>query len=212
MATTPTRGSRADTAYVTRFTPTERAFHWAHAVSFFALLATGVALYLPALTEAFGSRALLRDLHLALAAAWIGALVAVVVLGDRRALRQTIQDLDALDEDDAQWTLRRPYVPQGRFNAGQKRNAALTAACAVLFVVSGLLLWYGARNNDFSSASAVLLHDALTVISIVLVAGHLYLALLHPSTRHSLRGMTLGTVRADWARKHHAKWVRDDQG
>jgi formate dehydrogenase subunit gamma len=192
--------------YVTRFTPTERALHWVHATSFFALLATGVALYVPELTAAFGSRALLRELHLAIAVAWILALLAVVVLGDRRALRRTLRDLDVLDEDDRTWGLRRMDVPQGRFNAGQKRNAAITAAFAVLFVVSGLLLWYGARDNDFSLASAVLLHDALTLLAIVLVAGHLYLALIHPSTRHALRGMTLGTVRADWARKHHAKW------
>ena len=40
-----------------------------------------------------------------------------------------------------------------------------------------------------------------------LVAGHLYLAVLHPATRHALRGMTLGDVDEDWAREHHAKWV-----
>ena len=197
--------------YVTRFTPTERALHWVHAISFFALLATGIALYVPELTAAFGSRAQLRDLHLAIAVAWIVALVAVVVLGDRRALRATLRDLDVLDEDDRAWGLRRMHVPQGRFNAGQKRNAAITAAFAVLFLVSGLFLWYGARDNDFSLASAVLLHDALTLLAIVLVAGHLYLALLHPSTRHALRGMTLGTVRADWARKHHAKWSPEER-
>jgi formate dehydrogenase subunit gamma len=197
--------------YVTRFTPTERALHWVHATSFFALLATGVALYVPELTAAFGSRALLRELHLAIAVTWILALFAVVVLGDRRALRRTLRDLDVLDEDDRAWGLRRMDVPQGRFNAGQKRNAAITAAFAVLFVVSGLLLWYGARDNDFSLASAVLLHDALTLLAIVLVAGHLYLALIHPSTRHALRGMTLGSVRADWARKHHAKWSPEER-
>ena len=211
MATTATPGSEAEPVYVTRFTPTERVLHWVHAVSFLALLATGVALYVPELTEAFGSRELLRNLHLGIAIAWIVALVAVVVLGDRRALRQTLRDVDVLDEDDARWGLLHMNVPQGRFNAGQKRNAAITAAFAVLFVVSGFLLWYGARNNDFSLASAVLLHDALTLIAIVLVAGHLYFVLLHPSTRHSLRGTTRGTVRADWAQKHHAKWSREER-
>ena len=37
-------------------------------------------------------------------------------------------------------------------------------------------------------------------VSLVLLVGHLYLALIHPATRHALRGMTLGTVDAsDWA-------------
>ena len=43
----------------------------------------------------------------------------------------------------------------------------------------------------------------------ILVTGHLYFALIHPATRHALRGMTTGDVREDWARKHHAKWVRE---
>ena len=197
-------GSTAD--YVARFTRTERTLHWVHALAFFVLLATGVALYVPALTEAFGSRELLRNLHLLTAVAWAVALVAVFALGDRRGLRETMRELDAFDEDDRDW-LRTFDAPQGRFNAGQKLNAAVTAAFAVLFAVSGFFLWYGARDNDFSSPSAILLHDGLTLLAIVLVAGHLYLTLIHPSTRHSLRGMTLGTVRADWARERHPKWT-----
>jgi formate dehydrogenase subunit gamma len=44
-------------------------------------------------------------------------------------------------------------------------------------------------------------------VSLALLAGHLYLALIHPATRHALRGMTVGTVRRDWARAHHRKWI-----
>jgi len=55
-------------------------------------------------------------------------------------------------------------------------------------------------------------HDALTLISVGLVSGHLYLALIHPATRHALRGMTLGDVREDWAREHHSKWLEDRRG
>jgi formate dehydrogenase subunit gamma len=137
---------------------------------------------------------------------WLLALVLVVLVGDRRGLQQTLRDLDLFDGDDRRWLAAR-RAPQGRFNAGQKLNAALTGAFAVLFAVSGFLLWYGERNNDFRWASTILLHDVLTVASVFLLAGHLYLAVLHPATRHALRGMTRGTVRADWAREHHPKWV-----
>jgi cytochrome b subunit of formate dehydrogenase len=44
-------------------------------------------------------------------------------------------------------------------------------------------------------------------LSVVIVTGHLYLALIKRSTRHALRGMVLGTVREDWACAHHAKWI-----
>jgi formate dehydrogenase subunit gamma len=55
-------------------------------------------------------------------------------------------------------------------------------------------------------------HETLTLVSVAFLAGHLYLAVIHPSTRHALRGMTLGDVREDWAREHHAKWVEGDRG
>lgn len=195
-----------DGTYVRRFSRTERAIHWIHASAFFVLLGTGLVLYLPALSVAVSNRPLVKGLHIATAIAWIIALVLVVAVGDRAGLRRTVGELELFDDDDRRWLTARA-APQGRFNAGQKLNAVLTAAFAVLFTISGFLLWYGERDNDFRWASTILLHDGLTVLSLLLVVGHLYLTLLHPTTRHSLRGMTLGSVREDWARRHHLKWV-----
>ena len=88
---------------------------------------------------------------------------------------------------------------------------ALTAAFAFLFVVSGTLLWLGERDTRFRLDGTIVLHDVLTYASVALVAGHLYLAVIHPTTRHALRGITLGSVREDWAREHHSKWPTDAQ-
>jgi hypothetical protein len=41
-----------------------------------------------------------------------------------------------------------------------------------------------------------------------LLFGHLYRAVVNPSTRHAPRGMTLGTVDEDWAKRRHPKWTR----
>jgi formate dehydrogenase subunit gamma len=196
--------------YIERFSGTERAVHWVHATAFLVLLATGLALYVPALSIAVGRRPLLKDVHVYTAVAWIAALVLVVLLGDRRRLRETVRELESFDADDLLW-LRRYPRPQGRFNAGQKVNAALTAAFAVLFAVSGALLWLGERDHRFQLASTILLHDWLTLISLFLLVGHLYLALIYPATRHALRGMTVGTVRRDWAERHHPKWTREQR-
>jgi formate dehydrogenase subunit gamma len=129
------------------------------------------------------------------------------MLGNRRALAQTLREIDLFDRDDRRFLAGKMRSPQERFNAGQKVNAILTAAFAVLFFVSGLLLWYGERDTRFRLGGTVFLHDALMYLSVVIVAGHLYLSLIHPTTRHALRGITLGTVREDWARKHHSKWA-----
>ena len=37
-----------------RFDATERLLHWVHALAFFALLGSGLILYLPSLADAFG--------------------------------------------------------------------------------------------------------------------------------------------------------------
>jgi formate dehydrogenase subunit gamma len=196
-------------AYLRRFSRTERALHWIHASAFLVLLGSGLVLYLPALAAAVGRRPLVKEVHLATALLWAVALVAVVAVGDRHGLRRTLRELDRFDEDDRRW-LRGGRTPQGRFNAGQKLNAALTASFALLFGVSGLLLWLGERDTRFRWDSTIVLHDVLTLLSLGLLCGHLYLAVIHPKTRHALRGMTLGTVREDWAREHHAKWAGRD--
>jgi formate dehydrogenase subunit gamma len=191
---------------VRRFTRTERALHWVHAAAFFVLLGSGLVLYVPKLSEAVARRQMVKAVHIYTAIAWAILIVAVVVLGDRRALRRTARELDVFDRDDRLW-LRGKRRPQGRFNAGQKLNAALTASFALLFAVSGALLWLGERDTRFRWASTVMLHDGLMYISIFLLIGHLYLALIHPTTRQALRGMTLGTVDAAWAERHHKKWA-----
>ena len=199
-----------DAVYVKRFSRTERAVHWIHASAFFLLLSTGLVLYVPRLSTAIARRPLIKDIHVYTALAWIALLAIVVVLGDRSGLRRTVRDLDRFDDDDRLW-LRLKRRPQGRFNAGQKLHAALVAGFAFLFAVSGLLLWLGERDTRFRWASTILLHDGLMYASLVLLMGHLYLALIYPATRHALRGITVGSVRRDWALEHHRKWIERDE-
>jgi formate dehydrogenase subunit gamma len=190
--------------YVRRFSPVERLLHWVNALGFLFLLATGLILFLPRLSVVVGRRQQIQTLHFWFGVGWLCALAAVVLLGGRRMLA-TAREIESFDGDDLRWLSGRP-APQGRFNAGQKINAALTAAFAILFGVSGVLLWVGERNTRYRFASTVILHDGLMYVSLALLLGHLYLTLIHPATRHSLRGMTLGTVNAEWAQRHHAKW------
>jgi formate dehydrogenase subunit gamma len=194
------------TRYIPRFSRTERALHWANAAFFSVLLATGLILYLPSLAASVGRRPLIKDIHFWTGVSWLPALALIVALGDRSGMRRTARELDSFDGDDLRWLTRRSPAPQGRFNAGQKLNAALTAAFTVLLLVSGLLLWLGERDTRYRFASTVVLHDGLMYVVLFLLVGHLYLAVLHPATRHALRGMTLGTVDEEWARTHHSKW------
>ena len=180
--------------WIKRFSRTERTLHWVNAAGFLLLLASGLVLYLPSLSVAVGRRPLVKDVHFWGGVGWIAALALVALLGDRRGLLRTARDLESLTPS--------------RFNVGQKVNAILTAAFALLFLCSGLLLFFGERDTRFRFASTVLLHDGLLYASLVLVAGHLYLAVIHPATRHSLRGMTTGSVSEEWARQNYPDWQR----
>jgi formate dehydrogenase subunit gamma len=194
-----------------RFTRTERTLHWVHASAFLALLATGLVLYVPSLSIWISRRNLVKNVHLWVAVAWAIAIVAILVVGDHRRLAADWREVEAIDGDDRRW-LRGRRAPQGRFNAGQKVNVLLTVAFALLFVLSGFFLWLGERDHRFLFDGTGAVHDVLTYVSVALLVGHLYLALIHPSTRHALRGMTTVEVDEAWARKHHAKWVEADRG
>jgi formate dehydrogenase subunit gamma len=190
-----------------RFGRTERAVHWVHASAFVVLLVSGLCLYLPSLAEIVGRRPLLKSIHVYTAVGWLAALVVIVVVGDRAALRRTAREIDLFDRDDRAWLARRGGAPQGRLNAGQKLNAVVTAVFALLFAVTGFFLWYGERDTRFRFAQTVLIHDWLMYVSFVLFVGHLYLSVVHPTTRHALSGITRGWVDESWAARHHPKWA-----
>src|SRR5207247_8829093 len=132
-----------------------------NALGFFFLLTSGLILYLPRLSVEVGRRPLIKDIHFWGGIGWVASLLIVAVLGDRRGVLRTARELDVFSREDVNWLKRRRPDEQGRFNAGQKINAALNAAFVVLFLVSGLLLWFGERDTRFRFASTVILHDGL---------------------------------------------------
>ncbi len=195
-----------------RFSGAERSVHWLLASTFLTMLATGLVLYLPSLAQVAADRQLWKSIHLGAAIAfWVGLTLIVAVSGGE--LGHTASEIETFDDDDRRWlawSVRRqaPAPPQGRFNAGQKLNAAIVAGLMVVFTGSGVLIYAQETDAAFrGQASAILVHDLATFAVLPMILGHLYLSLIHPATRHSLRGMVFGSVRRDWARRHHAKWA-----
>jgi formate dehydrogenase subunit gamma len=203
---------------IARFSATERALHWLLAGSFFVLLGSGLALYLPSLANVV-DRPTAKAWHLDAAVVLGVGLVVLLLIGDRPTVRRSLRELDRYDADDGRWLrgaparalFGDPAPPQGRFNAGQKINAALIAGLMVVMAITGLLLWEGERDTRFRFAGTVVVHDWGTLFMVLLVCGHLYLAVLNPSTRAALRGMTLGSVDREWARRHHSRWVEAEE-
>jgi formate dehydrogenase subunit gamma len=214
-----------------RFSVTERVLHWVFALTYLALLASG----LPLMFE--GLRAWIRDyslviglrLHLACAALWIVATLAAVAAGDRRRLGATLGELTRFARADADWLRRFPRwlvsdgaararidAGVGRFNAGQRVNLLFTLTTSGLLLVSGLALTPvgdGVVAAHVTGAGSVgawrEAHRWLTLLVLLPVAGHVYLAAVHPPTRPALGGMLDGHVDARWAAEHHPRWRPD---
>ena len=111
------------------------------------------------------------------------------------------------------YTYRRYYSPgtgtevvEGGGGGGAAAAVLVLLVLAVLYV-SGIaeLKRYTSILDPVGFLAGA--HGLAAGAAAVLVAGHMYLALVHPETRPALRGITLGAVRRDWAEHHHARWV-----
>ncbi len=210
---------------IERFNRTERGLHWTHSAGFFALLVTGLFLYFPALGELAGrfyiAHLTILNLHVLSGAFYIGGPLLFWLFGNRPSLRRDLHALDVWDDDDLSFLASPAAIlaegddrpPAGRFNAGQKVNTILLAAAAIGFGVTGLILWQSSHLPAWAAPfvqGSVNLHDILALATTALVAGHIYLAAIHPTTRPGLNGIFGGRVSHVWARRHHPKWVAEE--
>jgi formate dehydrogenase subunit gamma len=180
------------------------------------LLVTGLLLFVPQLKVMpypLGSHKLFRDLHIALGVVFLYAPLLAATLADWDSVWVDVRETLRFGSAERAWLARflrfgagPPPPPARKFNAGQKLNSIFSAMVWFGFIATGLAMWSTGFFSQDQRAQAFLLHDALVVLSLPLVLGHLYLALIHPPTRTALDGMVSGRVSPAWARKHHGNW------
>ncbi|MDQ1294660.1 MAG: formate dehydrogenase subunit gamma [Actinomycetota bacterium] len=182
--------------FVERHGRTQRLAHWWVTVFFAAAILTAPG-------DARGHTAVLVAHVLAATALIVGALV-VLLGGDRQALAADLRAL-RFDDTDRAWvrSLRgkgaesRP-VRWGKFNTGQKVTARALLVLVVALLLSGAF--------DAISGSKTI-HPPLFAATMLVLAGHVFMAVVNPSTRPALRGMVRGSVDRAWARHHHPAWL-----
>jgi formate dehydrogenase subunit gamma len=205
----PGRASTGHTAQVPdrvqRFSVSERAVHWLTSLAFFSLLLSGLVV---------GRRGTFHDVmyawHLASAGVLVCGVMLIVLGGDRRALGRTARELGSLHVEDREWLgaiparvlAGGPEPPAARFNAGQKINFVLVCVLFAALYVSGVDTILAGTHHNLIFGS----HKLATIALGVLVAGHLYMALINRATRPALRGMLTGEVDREWARQHYSRW------
>ncbi|REE95490.1 cytochrome b/b6 domain-containing protein [Thermomonospora umbrina] len=199
---------------LTRFTGGQRAVHHATAVLMLVCLGTAACLYVPDLSTLVGRRSLMRTVHI-----WCGfALPVPVLLGWlSRAFREDVRRLNRFEARDREWLRRadrravadgRGILPVGKFNAGQKLNAAFVAGSILVMLGTGTMLTFPDPWSDDWRTGATFVHDWLTIAVLAVVLGHLWYALRDPG---AMGAMWHGRVGRDWAARHHAGWL-DESG
>ncbi|MEV6384073.1 cytochrome b/b6 domain-containing protein [Streptomyces sp. NPDC051773] len=192
-------------ARVARFTAAERWIHRTTAALMGICVATAACLYLPALAELVGRRALVVTVH-----QWTGLLLPVPALAGlvSRAFRADLGRLNRWGAHDRHWLRAARHRvpgprPAAKFNAGQKLYAAWIAGATLVMLATGLMMWFTHLTPLMWRTSATFVHDWLALTIGIVLAGHIGMALGDPEAR---RGMRTGSVSREWADREHSLW------
>lgn len=219
MAATTRPRSAPVASLLVRFDFVERVVHWVNAVLFGVLILTGAALYLEPIGALIGRRALVEEIHL-YAGLGLPAPVILALCGPwGRSLRADLARFNRWTATDRRWMRavlrsrpeRRRQMAElrvGKFNAGQKLNAAFLAGAGLVMLGTGVIMrWYRPWPLDWRTG-ATFVHDWLALAVGVTIIGHVIMAV---RDRDALRSMVTGTISVAWAKRHAASWLPGDE-
>jgi formate dehydrogenase subunit gamma len=201
---------RSDSDLIDRYGRASRLAHWAVAVAYVLLFASGLALFHPYfywLSFLYGGGAFMRILH-----PFLG--VGLFVLFFAYAARIWRENL--LIDGDREWLqnalaimMKRADVPvQGKYNAGQKLMFWSMVLVILGLMASGLFIWRPYFADLFTADTRRLANVAHAMYAFIMFVGigvHVYAAIW---TRGSIPAMINGKVTRAWARFHHPGWYR----
>ena len=208
--------------WIPRYTSLERYLHWGHTATFLLLTLTGMVLFFPFLAPLARGEAgqFVRLVHRISAVLFAAIPLSYAIIQPRRLL-STLKDL-RFSRDDIGWLKGAvPYYllgkhvdmpPQGRWNTGEKMNAVVLTVGTLLFVFTGVLMWFGKGVLPvWVFQAAVILHDLTMFATVSMFIVHFYLAVAHPLMWQSLVSMRYGVISESYAREHHAKWYYGEE-
>lgn len=192
-----------------------RFLHWSVAIFFILALLSGMAIYSPWLfgwlTPLFGGGPMTRFLH-----PWfsLGFTIFFVFqfLNWLAPMRWTGSDRKWLGRLKAYVKNTDKVEPEyvGFFNGGQKLYFWAIVASSVVFLLTGLIMWFPEVFGRLLTAISYVLHDIAAVVMLGGFIIHIYEGTAaQPGT---FKAMTRGTVREEWAWTHHPAWYAEVTG
>jgi formate dehydrogenase subunit gamma len=197
---------------IERFTRAERYVHWVTTVLMLALIATGAVLYNDQLAIYTGHRQFIAVMHL-----YCGFALPIPMAAGlfSKAYRADARRLNRHTQQDRLWLKHRGWKPGrveeyglkiGKFNAGQKLNAAFMCGAIVVMVGTGILMWFQSLSSVSTRTGATFVHDWLAIAIGFVLIGHILFAF---GDRHARAGMRRGTVPRSWAEREHELWAKE---
>ena len=198
---------------VLRYTLTERIVHWASALFYMYLLATGLAFYTPSLwwlAVVLGGGPTSRFWHPFAGLAFVAT---VIWMWSRWGKDMHITDVDRRwnktvmnyirNEDDR-------LNPAGRFNTGQKQYFWAMFYGGLALLASGLVLWFTDSlpwSLRWVRYIAVLVHVIAFLCTVAGFIVHVYMGTA--VVRGGFASVIRGEVTRNWARIHHPLWLEE---
>ena len=204
---------------VERYRKPTRILHWIHAGAFTVLFLTGLILFIPPLGF-LAQDSWTRVLHRLAAVVFVVAPLIYMPLNWKATLKG-IKDAFTWGIEDIGWAIAAPRYyflcdeksmpPQEHMNTGQKMWWLMVIVFGIVFVITGLILWF---FKEIAPAALlqwmVLIHDIAFIVTASMFFLHIYLSAIHPLMRPWRTGawssMARGKVSAEYAKSHHGKW------
>ncbi len=195
---------------ITRFGLASRWVHGLTAVFMIVCILTAAVLYNGSLAVLVGHRYVVEQIHVFSGFALPVPLLAGIA---SRAYRDDTRRLNRFTSRDWAWlrsrTRRDGTIEVGKFNAGQKLNACLSAGSIAVLLLSGTVMYVTHLAPLAWRSGATFVHDWFALAVGLLVVGHVFMAAKDP---HAMTGIRTGRVPLRWARREHAAWARELAG
>jgi len=202
-----------------RFSLPSRLGHGINALAFVILLITGSALVFRGFGSLIGINGLelFSNIHHMFGYVMTFIPIIILIIFSFKNMRRWLYDIFHWSNYDVKFVMAFPKAffglkvntpKQGRFNGGEKINSIIQIIGFIIMIITGWIMLLG-------TASPAALGWARTIHSISALAlggiiiAHLFLALLHPGSKESIKGMLGGSVSKQWATDHHALWVEE---
>lgn len=200
-----------------------RTMHWVHMIAFIILALTGIGFYFDIgfIAGIFGGEANSSLVH-----RWAGVAFtvgpALYILLNFERFARFMDTIATITKDDIGWLktmggyipfLKGEVPPQDKYNAGQKMLGHLIIIGCLLMILTGfpMWLWRGVVPAAFL-AFCYNIHFWVAVILILAIAGHFFLAAIHPKSRVEFASMMMdGYIDAEISVHHNEKWFNSLQ-